>query len=172
MAIVMKRNYNIPGNYTEEEKAILRECIDIFRLKTSDDDPEKNILNKKMQQYSDAKIVSFLQAALGDLNSGFPKTNYDLIYFSKNIDSDLIVDGAIIFAMIAEGILQLRNQVDFSDSGLSIAMFNKTGMYQGWASFLLQEYMRVKQELKSSVLPRSHNAGFVGIGSEFGYDGW
>jgi hypothetical protein len=73
---------------------------------------------------------------------------------------------------MAEGILQLRNQVDYSDSGLTVAMFNKTGMYQGWVGFLLQTYLSDKKAVKSAVIPKSANSGFVGIGTEFGYDGW
>jgi len=172
MSIVMKKIYAITGNYTPEEKVILAQYIDVFRLKMADDDPEKNVLNKKASQYLDNTIVKLIYSSLNDINSGFPKTNFSLVEFNNTIDDDLLVDGAMVFALIREGLLQLRNQIDFSDSGLSIAMFNKTGLYQGWANFLLQEYVASKKDIKRAVLPMSFNAGFVGISSEFGYGRW
>ncbi|MCX8074093.1 MAG: hypothetical protein N2749_00705 [Clostridia bacterium] len=168
----MKKIYKISGNYTPEEKEVLTKYIDMFRMRVADDDPEKNILNKKAYQYSDDTIVKLIMQSLSDINSGFPRTTYSLIYFDRNIDDNLIVDGAIVFALIREGILQMRNQIDYSDSGLSIAMFNKTSLYQGWASFLMQKYLQDKKDVKRAAMAKMPNAGFLGIGSEFGYDGW
>jgi hypothetical protein len=165
----MKKVYQINGNYTQEEKQTLQEIIVDFRARMADDDPQKNILNKKSQQYSDDKIIGFFKMALSDLNGGAPKTNFTIFTLYQRGDSDLIVTGAIVFALMAEGILQIRNQMDYSDSGLSIALFNKTGAYQGWASFFLQQYLNDKKEFKSGIIPKSANSGFVGVSSEFGY---
>jgi hypothetical protein len=165
----MKRVFDISGNYTTDQKAALVDYIELFRGCIADDDPEKNILNGKMKQYTDDRVVFFLNRALKDLNSGTPRCNYSLFNFP---DDDLLVSGAIVFALMAEGLLQLRNQVNFNDSGLSINMFDKTGQYQGWVSFLLQAYLQDKAEFKAGVIPTSYNSGFLGIGSEFGYDGW
>lgn len=172
MPIVMNKKYSIKGNYTEQQKAILEDLINNFRISIGDDDPEKNILNKKMSVYSDEKIVRLLERAMKDINGGQPRTTFSLWDFASHWDDTLIVDGAIVFALMAEGMLQLRNQVDFSDSGLSIAMFNKTQMYQGWASFLLQSYMQGKAELKAAVTAKAQPSMFIGIGSEFGYYEW
>ena len=172
MPLKLTKIYEIAGNYTNEEKEILISLVRSFRLKMADDDSEKNIVNKKSQQYSDNKIIQLLEAATSDINSGNPRTEYSLFHIYKNIDDDIIVNGAMIFALIAEGILQIRNQVSFNDSGLSVSIFDKTGAYQGWANFLLQQYAVDKAEIKRSVLARSKNSGFVGVGSEFGYGGW
>jgi hypothetical protein len=166
----MQKYYNISGNYTNDEKKILEDLITTFRLRTSDDDPEKNVLGGKVQQYSDNKIVQLLFTANKDINSGFPRTKYTLFEFYNKVDDDLLVNGAIVWALIGEGLLQLRNQIDYSDSGLTVAMFNKTALFQGWAGFFLQQYLIDKKEFKSTVIPGSSNSGFVGIGSEFGYD--
>lgn len=172
MPIIMNKKYAIKGNYTEQQKAILEDLITNFRLSIGDDNPEKNILNKKMSVYSDEQIIRFLNRALKDINGGQPRTTFTLWDFSSNWDSSLIIDGAMVFALMAEGMLQLRNQVDFNDSGLSIAMFNKTQMYQGWASFLLQSYMQGKAELKAAVTAKAEPSMFIGIGSEFSYYEW
>jgi hypothetical protein len=169
MPLVMKKIYQISGNYTQEEKQTLQDMIIAFRIRVSDDDPEKNILNKKTQKYSDDKIVQFFKMALGDINSSAPRTNDTIFSLAQIGQDDLIIEGAIVFSLISEGLLQLNNQMDYSDSGLSIALFNKTGLYQGWAGFFLQQYIGDKKEFKSSVIPRSANSGFFGVSSEFGY---
>jgi hypothetical protein len=172
MPIIMKKRYSISGTYTPDQIEVLEGLIDNFRGKMFDDDPEKNILIGKKNQYTDNKIISLLNITMNDINSGWPKTNYDLFQFVNLIDNDMPVDGAIVFALMGEGVLQLRNQVDYSDSGLSISMFNKTGLYQSWAGIYLQDYMAQKKEFKSTVIPRSENSGFYGIGTEFGYGSW
>ena len=100
------------------------------------------------------------------MNNGIPRTNYTVEEFP---DDSLLVTGAMIQSFIAEGILQLRNQTDYSDAGLSVSMFNKTTGYQGWAGFLVQTYMQDKREFKRGVIARS-GGGFIGIRSQFSQD--
>lgn len=168
MPIVMKKVITLRGNYTDEQKQIILDLIDLFRGSISDSNPDKNILAGKVQTYSDNEVVFYINRAIKDLNTGVPKTNYTLYDFP---DDDILVSGAVVFALISEGLLQLKNQVDFSDSGLSINLFNKTSGYQGWAGFLMQQYVTDKMQWKSTILPLSSGSGFVGVGSQFGYYG-
>lgn len=144
----------------EELRTDLREML-------SDAEPELNLLLGKKQAYSDTRLDFFLKMAIRDLNAGSPRTNYTLETFP---DPNLIVMGAMIQAFIAEGVLQLRNQIDYNDAGLAINLFGKTGQYQGWAGFLLQTYLSSKLEFKRGVLSNSFGAGFIGIGSQFDPD--
>jgi len=166
MPIVMKRKYSLDGNYTDEQKERLTSLIDLFRVSISDDDPERNILNKKTSRYSDKQVIKLLERAIKDINGGQPLTKFTIYDFT---DDSLLIDGTVVFSMIAEGILQLSNKVDYSDSGLSIALFNKSPEYQGWAGFLLQNYMRDKAEFKAAYIGTNSPSIFVGISSEFGY---
>lgn len=151
------------------DRSILQMLTDDFRLRMGDDEPELNVILEGKEQYSNNKIASFLYSAMRDINSGTPKTNFSVYHFGRSENPALLIEGAMIFALIADGILQVRNQMDYSDSGLSIAMFNKTGQYQSWANFMLNQYIMHKKEFKAGIIPRSHNSGFVGISSEFGY---
>lgn len=152
--------------YTERESQMIND----FRNLVSDTEPDKNILDGKNSKYTDAQIYFFLKQSLKDLNSGIPSTDYTLEDFPED---DLLVTGAIVFSLIAEGLLQLRNQIDYSDGGLAISLFNKTGAYQGWAGFLLQQYSGGKREFKQGIISRSTGAGFYGIRSQFsGRWGW
>lgn len=142
------------------------EYISELQLMLSDDG-SKNILNKKMPQYNETQLKFFLRRSLEDLNSGAPETNYTLEQFPED---GLILMGAVIYSCIAEGLLQLRNQLDYNDAGLSLAMFNKTGGYQGWVGFLLQTWMNDKADFKKGLIPNSSGAGFLGIRSQFSRD--
>ena len=169
MPIIMRRRYSISGNYSDEQKEILTSLIELFRISVGDDDPEKNILNKKTSRYSDDKIIKLFNRAMQDINGGQPRTQFTIYDFVTRYDTALLVDGAVIFSLISEGILQLSNKVDYSDSGLSIALFNKSQEYQGWSGFLLQSYMQAKAEFKAAYLGTNQPSIFYGISSEFGY---
>jgi hypothetical protein len=143
------------------------ELLANLRAMLSDDDPTKNILNGQKEMYSDTKLSIFLDMACRDINSGSPRTIYAL---EEITDENLIIMGATIFACLAEGILQLRNNIDYNDAGLALAMFNKTGGYQSWYGLLLQNYLQSKMDFKRGVIPSSAGAGFRGIGSQFHQD--
>ncbi len=150
--------------------ASVDELRDDLRNMLNDSVASRNILNGKEQAYSDTELDFFLKMAIRDLNAGNPRTNYKLEDFP---DPDLIIIAAMIFSFISEGVLQLRNNVDYNDAGLSLGIFNKTGAYQGWAGFLLQTYLTNKLEFKRGVISSGPGAGFIGINSPFSYDwGW
>lgn len=174
MPIVMRKRCTITGNYTDKEKEVLTELIGLFRITMADDDPDKNILDKKTSHYSDEKIINLLNRAMADINGGSPVTNLTIFQLCNGEwDNTLLIDGAVVFALLGEGILQLRNQVNFNDSGLSIGLFDKTQLYQGWYGMMLQNYLNAKQTFKSNYLGRTQPSIFHGISSEFGiYNGW
>lgn len=130
----------------------------------SDTDGSKNILNHKLPQYSDTQLEFFISRGLKDVNSGLPATNYALEDFPED---DLLVNAALIQVCIAEGFLQLRNQIDYNDAGLSISLFNKTSGYQSWAGFLLTTYLSDKDSFKKSIIGMQAGSGFLGIQSQF-----
>ena len=164
----MTKIYDINGNYTQSEKEMYKDIIDSVRLRIADDDPYKNVLNGYEEQISDGMIISLAKEATRDINSNVPRTKYSTEYiYSK--DSELLIEGIMIFFLIHEGLLQTANQIDFNDNGLGIAMFNKTALYQSWYSSLLQLYLQHKQDWKDSIIPSSANSGFFGIQTEFGY---
>lgn len=173
MSIVMKRKYDFDtANFSKDELPIVTSLLESFRVGTFDDVPEKNILDKMQFHYTDKQIISLITKALRDINATQPASRYSLVEFVRLYETELLIKGAIVFALMGEGLLQLRNQVDYNDNGLSIAMFNKTGQYQSWLTFLLQEYMQEKQLLKAAMRANSPGAGFFGIASEFSYYGW
>jgi len=140
------------------------ELVADLRAMLADEVAAKNILNGQAQQFSDTRLKFFLKFAMSDINGAPPDTTYTLDDFP---DPSIPVLGAMIFALISEGIIQARNQLDYNDAGFSISMFNKTGVYQGWASFLISMYSKSLDEFKRGVVPARDGAGFVGIRSPF-----
>lgn len=132
----------------EAERTKMIYLFDAFRTEINDADAELNILNNGEIENSNLKILKYFQRAIRDLNSGAPITQYTINDFP---DEGLLIDGAVIFYLIANGVLQMRNQLDYSDGGLAIGMFNKTGQYQSWAQFLLQAYQQNKMAFKQGV---------------------
>jgi len=146
------------------------ELRDDLRAMLNDSVASRNILLGKEHAYSDTELDFFLKMALRDLNSGGPRTDYSLETFP---DPGLLIMAGMIFSFIAEGVLQLRNHIDYNDAGLSLSLFNKTSGYQGWAGFLLQTYLTNKVEFKRGVISNSQGAGFIGISSPFSSEwGW
>ena len=99
MPIILSKIYNIDGNYTQEEKAMYEDLIDAVRLRISDDEPLKNILNKHQEKLSDGEIIRLANETARDINSGTPRTKYQLKYIYEK-DSELVVLGIIIFWFI------------------------------------------------------------------------
>ena len=151
---------------SDTQASKLREYIGLFRTTIFDYDKEKNILLGEKLEFLDSEVYRFLKRATKDINSGAPRTKYTMFEID---DDDLLIDGAVIFSLIGKGLLQLRNQLSYSDGGLSVDMFNKTSGYSEWARMFLQMYMIDKQTFKASIIPNSYNAGFSSVGSEFGY---
>lgn len=171
MPVQLKRIYNISGSHTPEQLKMYRNLIDEIRVRIGDEDPSNNILRGCIERYSDNMIIAILKTTLNDINSGYPKTSWSMEHVYKHINSSLLIDGAIVFMLMREGILQVENQIDFSDSGISIAMFNKSQIYQSWYGMMVQQYAQAKQEEKSAIIPKSPNSGFYSIGSPYSYTG-
>lgn len=153
--------------YDSDQQNRLTALFDSFRTQINDFDSSLNILNNKQAEFTDAKIMRFFDRAIKDINGGAPPTHFTLFDFPEDSIS-MLVDGAVIYSLIATGILQLRNQYQAADSGLNMGMFQKTGQYQNWGGFILQTYLQDKVGFKRGVMARTAGAGFVGLSSEFG----
>ena len=171
MPIILKRSISIDNheNLTDAQKEVVYGLLIRFMSRMKELDSKNNIWGTD-HFFSDQEVYNHYIDAVKDINTGNPRTSFSL-YELKNEDEGLLIDGAIIMALMAEGLLQLRNQVSYSDSGLSINMFDKTQLYQSWLGFLINMYMAKKAEFKAYAGTLQPNGGFVGISSEFGYMG-
>ena len=154
---------------TPEEQVIYDELKEDFKTTIKDYDESKNILLGKKEEFTDTEVKRYFERAIKDINKGSPNTRFTIFNLPKE-NRGLLIDGAVVFTLIGNGILQLRNQISYSDAGLSVGLFDKSSGYQQWAMNLVQMYQMDKREFKAGIIPKSENSGFVGIHSDFYYD--
>lgn len=127
-----------------------------FRLKILDLEPMENLLKGDLE-FSDERIEGFIIEALFDINEMTPRTRYTIQKFPQTA---LLLDGALVQMLVAQGLLQLRNQVSYSDAGLSVNLNDKSGYYAQWLGQISAKYEEGKRRLKASIHP-----GFRGVNS-------
>jgi hypothetical protein len=62
----------------------------------------------------------------------------------------LLIHGGAIQALKSAGILQSRNQLEYSSGGITVRTFDKTQLYQSWILQFYQDFERKKLEYKKS----------------------
>jgi hypothetical protein len=87
-------------------------------------------------------------------------------YTADRVPANILVLGTLIWVLRSAGFLQSRNQLDYSDGGISIRVSDKTSLYQSWIAQMMQEYEAKKLSHKKAV-----NASYAygGIHSEYVY---
>ena len=101
------------------------------------------------QETSDSLIQLCGELAIDDFNTSPPLIgNYDLTNFPSK---SLLIIGTIIWILRSAGILQSRNQLDYASGGVTVAVSNKTPLYQSWIAAMMQEYENKKVNLKKSI---------------------
>lgn len=162
--ILIRKEESTPATFFQDPADVAKayELKDIFRRQIGDDEKAKNILDNQNFSFSDTQIYGFIKDAIGDINSGIPRTAYTIAGINDDI---FVVRGAIVMALIARGILEVKNSLNYSDQGLSINTYDKGPNYQSWAGMISAQYTQSKMEYKNAEAYRNM---FVGIGSDFG----
>lgn len=137
------------------------ELKDKFRRMIGDDDALKNVFEDDDFSFSDSQIYGFLKDAIEDINSGIPKTAYNIGLMG---DDNFVTKGAIVMALTAKGILESKNSLNFSDQGISINTYDKASSYQSWASSIDNQYTQMKVQYKQAEYYRNM---FTGIHSDY-----
>jgi hypothetical protein len=136
--------------------ATMEQLVPRFRIRILDTDPEKNTLLEDLE-FTDDQVKGFIMEALHDINESEPTTSYPLEKFPK---TSLLLDGAVCFALQARGLIQLRNQISYSDAGFSVNLDDKSGNYAQWLTMISTRYLNGVRDFKRSLVPR-----FRGVGS-------
>lgn len=79
----------------------------------------------------------------------------------------LLKQGACSQILKSAGILQSRNQLDYSAGGVTVAHSNKTPLYQSWIQMFDSEWHQMAKQLKVSL--NIENAYGRGISSEYAF---
>lgn len=76
--------------------------------------------------------------------------------------------GTLIHVLRSAGLLQARNNLNYSDGGLTVATSDKSPMYQAWANNFFQEYESKKRTYKMAINAES---AYGGVRSEYSWIG-
>lgn len=138
-----------------------RELIQTLRVMLKDlpDDVNRTlgtlVEEDRGERWSDMQLLIYLQQAVADINAEPASTWYDLEGFPEHWRA-AVINGATIFALIGEGILQVGEQFSYSDNGISLSV-NLASGYQSMAQMLLAGYTQLKKDIKRAMRP--HAAG-------------
>jgi hypothetical protein len=122
-----------------------------FRSRILDNDPLKNVLNNQQQEYSDGELAGWVEEAWYMINEAEPRSNHSLESFPK---TSLLLDGAMIKMLEAQGLLHIRNQLSYNDAGFSVNLDDKSGHYAQWLSQKATVFLQELKTFKRSKVPR------------------
>jgi hypothetical protein len=108
-------------------------------------------LNRLTQGYENSpRMVAWaIVDALDDWNTTPPFLGATSI---ANFPSkSLLCRGAVIALLESVGLLQMRNQLSFSDGGISVSVNDKAPMIMQWLSMMKASYEDKKVRMKSSM---------------------
>ena len=114
------------------------------------------------EEANDASLLVYLEVAVDDFNNTtMPRTSFTFANFPSYA---LLLWGTVIQALTGEQLLQIRNRLNYTDGGLTVATSDKAGDYAAVIQALLMKYERQKQDLKVFL---NVEDGFGGIPSEY-----
>lgn len=121
-----------------------------------------------LKEESDDEILTFaIEMAISDWNSSAPILppvnigNFGSLY--------LLLHGAAIQVLKSQGLLQARNQLQYSAGGSSFSRHDKSPMYQSWMINFANEYEVKKRNMKIHI---NIERGWGGVRSDYDMIGY
>jgi hypothetical protein len=140
----------------------MNEVVAMIRLYIRDF-PELNRLIAG-EETSDRMIAWAVVDALDDFNSTPPFIgNFGLTNFPS---LSMLREAAVIRILESVGLLQTRNQMNYSDGGISVSVSDKAQFLMGWIQMFRTSYEQKKIRIKSSLNVEMAMAG-AGVSSEY-----
>jgi hypothetical protein len=115
------------------------------------------------KEESNAELMEFaLEMAISDWNSTNPIIgNVDIGNFPSLY---LLLHGAAIQLLKSQGLLQARNELNYTAGGSSFMRSNKSNYYQSWMINFANEYEMKKRNMK---MFQNIEHGWGGVSSEY-----
>jgi len=148
----------------EQSLSVLVQSLRIFLR----DHPSLNRLIKD-EETSDRFLAWALVDALDDINNSPPPLSYTLDGFPY---PHLLIRGAVITVLESVGILQTRNQLNYTDGGIRVSVSDKTPLLQAWINLFQGKYEQKKAQWKVSQNLSRALGSPGGTHSEYWNLGW
>lgn len=137
------------------------------------DHPQLNRLVKG-QEHSNRMIAWGIMDFLSDFAGTPPNLGYYTLeqMFDMHYQS-FALRGTAVALLQSLGILQTRNQLQFSDGGISVGVSDKAPMWMQWIRDFQTKYEQEKVQRKVALNIQSIMGAFSGVHSEFFFvNGW
>lgn len=143
-----------------DQAAIATDCRNKVRAFIRDTAAQNALLDG--EETPDVLIDFAIDLTLDDFNTSPPLIgNFQLAYHPSQ---SLILLGAVCWILKSAGLQQSRNQLDYASGGITVAVSNKTPLYQSWINIMMQEYEAKKANLKKAI---NAEQAYGGISSEY-----
>lgn len=154
MAIILTPiNSKMPSPMSKRE----RELVHTLRVMLKDLPEQVNrtlgtlVEQDRGERWSDMQLLIYLNQAVADINAEPAMTSNTIEDFPEPWRA-CVINGGMIFALIAEGVLQVGETFSYSDNGISLSL-NLAQGYQSLAQMLLTGYTQLKKDIKRSMRP-------------------
>jgi hypothetical protein len=146
------------GTQIPQTSKRMNDFVGMIRLYMRDF-PELNRLIKG-EETSDRMIAWAVMDALDDWNSTPPFLGNATIDGFPSLS--LLREGTVIRLLESVGLLQTRNQLSFSDGGITVNHSDKTPLIMNWLQYFKSSYEDKKVKMKSSI---NIEMGMLGTGN-------
>lgn len=121
-------------------------------------------LNKLLEgkESSDGQMRMAIEDSLDDWNHTPPLLAQ--VTLDVHPSPRLLIRGAAIEVLVSAGIFYSRNKLNYSDGGITVAVYDKAQDYQSWVNHFVNDYERKKVETKKAI---NVSQGWGGVPSEY-----
>lgn len=153
--ILTPLNTSLKTIYSKKEYELINKLR--YLLKDLPDDTYRSlntlVEEQRGERWSDQQLHIYLTQAASDINAEPPHTTYNLVGIPLSWEG-CILTGGMIFALIAESILQVGENFSYSDNGISLNINLQQG-YQSVAQMMLAGYTQLKKDIKRAMRPQA-----------------
>lgn len=126
------------------------------------DHPQFNALQLNDFETSDSVISLCADLAADDFSNSPPLIGRHTVESMPYLY--LLFIGTVLQVLRSAGLMQARNNLNYSDGGLTVATSDKSPIYKAWADTYYAEYEQKKRTLKISLNAAS---AYGGVSSEY-----
>ena len=126
-------------------------CVAMTRVQLKDTDPS-------CWAFQEDEIDMFLESSLSAFNSEPTFTNFNWGDLEDRW-LHVIALGSAVFALYAQGLLEVGREFNITDNGISFTPPQISGYLQTVASALMAQYDAIKQRIKNNMKPRPQAVG-------------
>jgi len=129
------------------------------------DHPQFNALQLNDFETSDAVVSLCADLAADDITNSPPLIG---TFSVENCPMYILFIGTVLQVLRSAGLMQARNNLNYSDGGLTIATSDKSPIYKAWADTYSAEYEAKKLSYKKA---RNAQSAYGGVASEYTFIG-